>query len=246
MNDLYVPFIDTSAWQFAPDGTGVDWTVAARAGVRANVIRAGRGNHTGAHRCVSGVDQFLQQNASLSAQAGLEAAYYWRLDQLGVESADLQALRFLQAVDATSYTTSAPLILDIEAYEGPQLSRNAAVDWIMEFADTLGTRGHETAVYGNRSTLEALRLAGGADLIIAQWHRAGPENLPVTPPANARLWPGFAFSLSMGPTVPGTFGDWVAWQFTSAGDGKALGSSANVVDCDIMKANVFERWFGRA
>jgi GH25 family lysozyme M1 (1,4-beta-N-acetylmuramidase) len=242
MNDLYVPMIDTSAHQFAADGTtGFDPAVAAAAGVEVNMMRAGRGMRTG-NATVNGIDRALATNHRLTVAAGMKWACYWRCDNLGEESADMQADRFVNAVEALPSMTSAPLVIDVEAYDGPQLGIGAVRDWLNEFRHRIEFRGHSTAVYSGAYHWNTnVRAAwGDLPLLIAQWPKL-PDGSQLVPPANARLWPGFAFGHQDGPTIPEAFMDWDVWQFTSKGTG--LGSTVNTVDCNVMKRSAYEGWW---
>lgn len=243
MNDLYVPMIDTSRWQFAPD-KNPDWTKAAAAGVKVNMIRGGKGMPGGGTD--HGVDTYLSHNFMLTIAAKLQWTLYWRVDNLGQESGITQAHRFVDTYESLGFQTPAPLVMDAESYLGPQLEVNALRHWYNEFRQTVENRGYQMAVYANASFWNGFVRLGWSDLdlIVAHWIRDAAGQ-PLVPPANANLWPGYAFATRMGPNLPANWSSWNAWQISSIGDGATLGSQVGPVDCNIMKKDTYERWFGK-
>jgi hypothetical protein len=248
MNHDYEPGIDTSAWQFNPDGkTGVDWTVAAAMGVRYNIVRIGRGGRT-ANACVNGVDRALEVNVRLSVDAGLKWAGYVYPDYMALDSperqAQIHALAYETQLDL--HPTSAPIVIDVEAgTDGSRLTGDSLRDWLGEYRQEVVRLGHE-AIYANDSHWDPVvkMPGGGRDLIV-------PDYVPtadiVNLPKDASLWPGWVFGHKHGPGVSRYFPTWAAWQFTASAPGALLGAvpaSPVTVDCQIMKRSVFERWFG--
>jgi GH25 family lysozyme M1 (1,4-beta-N-acetylmuramidase) len=248
MNDLYVPGIDTSHWQFGSTPANVDWKKAAAVGVRWNMIRIGRGSDNTNGTTDTGVDRSMALNHQKSLEAGLEWAGYWRCDHQARSQPERQADVFADAFESLRPSTPAPLVIDVEeSTTGTALTSIAATqDWYNEFRARLQYRGHHVAVYTNDSFWDpSVRLGwGDLDLLAPEWIR--DAGVAAAPRADARLWPGQAFSYLVGPGIPQEFATWAGWQFSADGNnaGAAFGALSQNIDCNIMKRSVFERWFG--
>lgn len=244
MNEFYVPMIDTSRWQF--DGTGVvDWTQAAAKGVKVNLIRAGKGNvQFGSDH---GRDLYVAQNVQASVNAGLKWALYWRLDNLGQDDPASQANIFVDTVESLPHRSSAPLVMDSETYIGPQLDIVMLRHWYNEFRAQIEKRGYHVAVYTSKSYWDgAVKLGwGDLDLLCAHWVKDPTDPaVQLDPTADPKFWPGFAFHYMMGPNLPKDWANWSTWQFSSKGNGISLGAKSTAIDCNLMKLDTYQKWFG--
>lgn len=251
MNEYFVPMIDSSHWQFDGTGAGVDWKKAAAAGVKVNMIRAGRGMNDANGTTSRGWDRSLLNNYRLSTEAGLKWTCYWRPDHLGAQAPERQAHEYCDAVESLPTMTTAPIVIDVETYTGPQLDLSAERDWFCRFRDQIERRGFHVAVYtGLWHWNNEVKLAwGDLDLLIANWPK--PDGIKqLTPTTDAYLWPSVAFGGAAtvgadGPPVPDAFPTWASWQFTADhGLGKTFGAFSPGLDCNIMKLDTYLRWFG--
>ena len=152
------------------------------------------------------------------------------------------ANRFYTAAGA--YMTAGNLrpVLDIE--DGYTLGKEALSQWVIDFCNEVERlSGVEPIVYANANYATNYlntAVASDFDLWIARWNGNNANNVdpqtdqPETPAGWANPYGSWNQPLGGAPS----HGSWDFWQYTSNGDGIALGVSSARLDLDVFNGNM--------
>ncbi len=251
-----VPYVDSSYWNTA-DGLGghvFDPDALASAGVRAVLVRAGRGDP--AVKPGNGVDEHAHLTVDACRAAGLPWFPYWRFMNPASEPPAYQVRRYVTAIRDLGYAGGAPVILDIEAMtddEGDEwdgLEPVTIATWLLDVRAELAELGvTNIGVYTGAWIWDQIAgdlLWGDLPLFVSHYL----DNADGTPAAlhrNANMWDERADELlESGPILPVGWGRWDAWQSAGAGSGVGhhLGYASEHVPCGLIRADRFDQWFG--
>ena len=253
--DFYVPMSESSYWN--TEGQTPDLTKAYQLGCRAHLIRLSKGMLNAPPTDVdngidpnTGYDLDVFTTGAMCAAVGLEPVYYHRIYHINRELPASQAARVAELYRGLDLhlMSGAPLILDIE---NPFGSGPGTVDynrqWAEEFRAALQMLHPHLAAYANKYLWDGFwQLSwGDLDYGVAHYIDDPAGGWPIYEGA-ARTWDEIAFGqLPDGPNIPATMGNPAWWQISGTHPAAALGLTSEHAPVNILRADVFERWFGK-
>lgn len=249
----FVPAVDLSYWNTHTNA--VDPTALANAGIRACMVRAGKGKET--LGIDLGVDRMWHENAQALGEAGFPYMPFWRIFNLEQSSPVAQANAYIKALMDVNYNMMrAPVWIDAEEWqyepEAEVLAPEMVSHWIKDFMVTLFEYGFGYIGFYTRQNwwshnVVPIGVMNGHPLWVAHWagipFRGDFQNYSHDP----NTWDEYAFkALPLGPGIPSAWQSWDAWQFIGEGSGAGseFGFDSDDLDCNLIKTEAFERWFG--
>ena len=249
---IFVPVIDTSAWQFpeydskrgvlGPGAVAPNLTAARDKGV-AGII----------HRVSNGLtaDPSYELTIAAAVDAGLDHGAYSYL-QPGRSAADVQARRVLQLI-ARGPASTLPVMADCEHFDGEMdMSPDEFAAWLRVWLDIVAAgTGRQPIIYTaswwwNRESTVGFE---PWDSILARYPAQSPHRPQETwapPPADPTNWAPWAFDKGpTGPPLPRGETRWNGWQFTSWLQASDFGFKPGPrMDGNIVLVDAWERWAG--
>ena len=218
--------IDVSQWQGS-----VNWNTVYSNNKRFAFVRASRTNLS--------LDPQFTTNMNNATAAGVAAGPYHRVlpqgvDELGPYTDPVtDAQRFVDAAGA--YMTNGYLQPVIDVEDGESLGRTALSQWVVDFINEVKRLKPlaKPIIYCNTNFasnyLDATVVAAAPDLWIANWNTTAYGD-----PVNGTGGPPTGVWGANGQT-------WDFWQYSSTGNGPAIGTSSTYVDLDVYNGSDVEQ-----
>lgn len=253
MNDQFIPAVDFSYWNTHLTSPNIE--KLNEAGIFVCMVRFGKGkNELGPDL---GVDRALDRNIQAIADGGMMYMPYWRIFNLEDSHPVAQASLYVELLYKYNYNAfRAPVWVDCEEWQydtdNQRLGPDVVAHWITSFMDTLATNGfRHIGIYTRASwwspNVTPIGVMNGYPLWVAHWPLPQNRHYFASYRHNVKTWDEYVDEvLPSGPSIPSPWVNWDIWQFIGEGSGigKQLGFDSEHLDCNLIRMESFERWFG--
>lgn len=258
-DDTVFPMVDFSYWNTAASADATEPTLdplrMMDLGIKGVTLRVGKGIPENGSDF--GVDRHFYKNVEKLVDYDMPWMGYWRIYDIWYEGPEEQAMRFVGILDSCGYDEkSAPVWIDAEEYVRDNrisLGRSLITSWVAKFMEVLSQAGYRHIGFYTRenwwdgNVSQNIGNMNGHPLWVAHWVSAGAHrDLLLDSYSDPNTWDEYVnHVMPNGPSIPKAWDNWTGWQFIGEGSkmGKNLGFASEHIDCNLVKAETFIKWF---